>query len=37
MGAFASATRSNVETVTATEEGVFFPLPRPLREHEAAE
>ena len=28
---------SSVETVSAAEEGVFFPLPRPLREHEAAE
>ena len=27
----------SVETVSAAEEGVFFPLPRPLRENEAAE
>ena len=32
-----SATSVDVETVTATEEGVFFPLPRPLRDNEAAE
>src|SRR4029077_13869595 len=37
MGAFAERYTLDIETVTATEEGVFFPLPRPLREHEAAE
>src|SRR4029077_10857603 len=37
MGAFAERYILDIETVTATEEGVFFPLPRPLREHEAAE
>ncbi len=37
MGAFAERFILETETITATEEGVFFPLPRPLREHEAAE
>jgi 4-hydroxy-3-methylbut-2-enyl diphosphate reductase len=37
MGAFAERYTLDIETITATEEGVFFPLPRPLREHEAAE
>ena len=37
MGAFAERYVLDIDTVTATEEGVFFPLPRPLREHEAAE
>ena len=37
MGAFADRYILDIETVTATEEGVFFPLPRPLRDHEAAE
>jgi 4-hydroxy-3-methylbut-2-enyl diphosphate reductase len=37
MGAFADRFTLETETITATEEGVFFPLPRPLREHEAAE
>ncbi|MGC1639708.1 MAG: 4-hydroxy-3-methylbut-2-enyl diphosphate reductase [Pseudolabrys sp.] len=37
MGAFAARYILDIETVTATEEGVFFPLPRPLRDHEAAE
>jgi len=37
MGAFAERFTLDAETVTATEEAVFFPLPRPLREHEAAE
>ena len=37
VGAFAERYALDIETVTATEEGVFFPLPRPLREHEAAE
>ena len=37
MGAFADRYILDIETVTAMEEGVFFPLPRPLRDHEAAE
>ena len=37
IDAFAARYDVDVETVSATEEGVFFPLPRPLREHEAAE
>jgi 4-hydroxy-3-methylbut-2-enyl diphosphate reductase len=37
MGAFAARYTLDIETVSATEEGVFFPLPRPLREHEPAE
>jgi 4-hydroxy-3-methylbut-2-en-1-yl diphosphate reductase len=37
LDAFAQRYVLEVETVTATEEGVFFPLPRPLREHLAAE
>jgi 4-hydroxy-3-methylbut-2-en-1-yl diphosphate reductase len=37
LDAFAQRYVLEVETVTATEEGVFFPLPRPLREHQAAE
>ncbi|MGB8566967.1 MAG: 4-hydroxy-3-methylbut-2-enyl diphosphate reductase [Pseudolabrys sp.] len=37
MGAFADRYILDIETVTATEEGVFFPLPRPLRDHEAPE
>lgn len=37
MGAFAERYTLDIETVTAVEEGVFFPLPRPLRDHEAAE
>ncbi|MGA7100780.1 MAG: 4-hydroxy-3-methylbut-2-enyl diphosphate reductase [Pseudolabrys sp.] len=37
MGAFADRYILDIETVTATEEGVFFPRPRPLRDHEAAE
>ena len=37
MGAFADRYLLDIETVTATEEGVFFPLPRPLREREPAE
>jgi len=37
MSAFAERFTLDTETVTATEEAVFFPLPRPLREHEAAE
>jgi 4-hydroxy-3-methylbut-2-enyl diphosphate reductase len=37
VDAFAERYNLHVETVTAAEEGVFFPLPRPLRENEAAE
>ena len=37
MDAFAARYVLDVETVSAIEEGVFFPLPRPLREHQAAE
>ena len=37
MGAFAARYVLDIETVSAIEEGVFFPLPRPLREHEPAE
>ena len=37
MGAFAARFVLDIETVSAIEEGVFFPLPRPLREHEPAE
>jgi 4-hydroxy-3-methylbut-2-enyl diphosphate reductase len=37
MGAFAERYQLDIETITATEEGVFFPLPRQLRPHEAAE
>jgi 4-hydroxy-3-methylbut-2-enyl diphosphate reductase len=35
MGAFSARYALDVETVSAIEEGMFFPLPRPLREHEA--
>jgi 4-hydroxy-3-methylbut-2-enyl diphosphate reductase len=35
--AFAARYEVSVETVSAAEEGVFFPLPRPLREIQAAE
>jgi 4-hydroxy-3-methylbut-2-enyl diphosphate reductase len=35
--AFAQRYTVSVETVSAAEEGVFFPLPRPLRENQAAE
>ena len=35
--AFAQRYAVSVETVSAAEEGVFFPLPRPLRETQAAE
>lgn len=35
--AFAARYEVKVETVSAAEEGVFFPLPRPLRQTEAAE
>jgi 4-hydroxy-3-methylbut-2-enyl diphosphate reductase len=37
IDAFAGRYRVEVETVSAAEEGVFFPLPRPLRQTEAAE
>jgi 4-hydroxy-3-methylbut-2-enyl diphosphate reductase len=37
LDAFAKRYTLNVETVTATEERMFFPLPRPLRETQAAE
>jgi 4-hydroxy-3-methylbut-2-enyl diphosphate reductase len=37
IGAFAERYDVNVETVSAAEEAVFFPLPRPLREDQAAE
>ena len=37
LDAFAQRYTVSVETVTATEENVFFPLPRGLRENEAAE
>jgi 4-hydroxy-3-methylbut-2-enyl diphosphate reductase len=37
IDAFAQRYAISVETVSATEEGVFFPLPRALRENQAAE
>jgi 4-hydroxy-3-methylbut-2-enyl diphosphate reductase len=37
LDAFAERYTLNVETVSATEEEMFFPLPRPLREPQAAE
>jgi 4-hydroxy-3-methylbut-2-enyl diphosphate reductase len=37
IDAFAARYTVSVETVSAAEEGVFFPLPRPLRENQAAE
>jgi 4-hydroxy-3-methylbut-2-enyl diphosphate reductase len=37
IGAFAERYRVDVETVSAAEEAVFFPLPRALREPLAAE
>jgi 4-hydroxy-3-methylbut-2-enyl diphosphate reductase len=37
IDAFAERYTVSVETVSTAEEGVFFPLPRPLRETEAAE
>ena len=37
IDAFAARYDVKVETVSAAEEGVFFPLPRPLRQTEAAE
>jgi 4-hydroxy-3-methylbut-2-en-1-yl diphosphate reductase len=35
--AFAQRYTVSVESISAAEEGVFFPLPRPLRENQAAE
>ncbi len=37
LDAFAERYTISVETVSAAEENVFFPLPRALRENEAAE
>ena len=37
IDAFAQRYDVQVETVSATEEVMFFPLPRPLRQTEAAE
>ncbi len=37
LDAFAQRYAVSVETISAAEEDVFFPLPRALREHEAAE
>ncbi len=37
IDAFAQRFAVSVETISAAEEGVFFPLPRPLRESQAAE
>jgi 4-hydroxy-3-methylbut-2-en-1-yl diphosphate reductase len=37
IDAFAQRYAVSVETVTAAKEGAFFPLPRPLRESQAAE
>ena len=37
MGAFAERFDLQVETVSTADESVFFPLPRPLRENQAAE
>jgi 4-hydroxy-3-methylbut-2-enyl diphosphate reductase len=37
IDAFAQKYAVSVETISAAEEGVFFPLPRPLRESQAAE
>jgi len=37
LGAFAQRYVLDVESVSAVEEGMFFPLPRPLREEQAAE
>ena len=37
IDAFAARYTVSVETVSTAEEGVFFPLPRPLRENQAAE
>ncbi|HXX08515.1 MAG TPA: 4-hydroxy-3-methylbut-2-enyl diphosphate reductase [Pseudolabrys sp.] len=35
MGAFAARYTLDIETISAAEEGMFFPLPRPLRERES--
>ena len=37
LGALAERYAFSIETVSAAEEGMFFPLPRPLREEQAAE
>ena len=37
LDAFAQRFTLTVETISATEESMFFPLPRPLRENQAAE
>jgi 4-hydroxy-3-methylbut-2-enyl diphosphate reductase len=37
LGAFAERYALDIETISAAEEGMFFPLPRPLREEQAAE
>ncbi len=37
IAAFSARFALEIETVSAVDEGVFFPLPRPLREHEPAE
>ena len=37
LGAFSERYILDIETVSAAEEGMFFPLPRPLREEQAAE
>jgi 4-hydroxy-3-methylbut-2-enyl diphosphate reductase len=37
LGAFAERYVLDIETISAAEEGMFFPLPRPLREEQAAE
>ena len=37
IGAFATRYAVSVETVTTAEESMFFPLPRALRDNEAAE
>jgi 4-hydroxy-3-methylbut-2-enyl diphosphate reductase len=37
IAAFAERYDVSVDTVSAAEEAVFFPLPRALREHQAAE
>jgi 4-hydroxy-3-methylbut-2-enyl diphosphate reductase len=37
LGVFAERYALDIESVSAAEEGMFFPLPRPLREEQAAE
>ena len=37
IDAFAQRYAMSIETVSAAEEEMFFPLPRPLRESQAAE